>query len=47
MLYRTGADAVVIFHFCFVAFVVTGGLLVLRWRRSDRLSDLQLATVPA
>ena len=33
MFYRTGADAVVIFHFCFVAFVVTGGLLVLRWRR--------------
>ena len=33
MLYRIGADAVVIFHFCFVAFVVTGGLLVLRWRR--------------
>ena len=33
MLYRIGADSVVIFHFCFVAFVVTGGLLVLRWRR--------------
>jgi hypothetical protein len=33
MLYRIGADAVVIFHFCFVAFVVTGGLIVLRWRR--------------
>src|SRR3954463_7527752 len=33
MLYRIGADAVVIFHFCFVAFVITGGLLVLRWRR--------------
>jgi uncharacterized protein DUF2784 len=33
MLYRIGADAVVIFHFCFVGFVITGGLLVLRWRR--------------
>ena len=33
MIYRLAADAVVIFHFCFVAFVVTGGLIVLRWRR--------------
>src|SRR4051794_25174780 len=30
---RLLADAVVIFHFCFVAFVIGGGLLVLRWRR--------------
>ena len=31
--YQYLADAVVVFHFAFVAFVVTGGLLVLRWRR--------------
>ena len=27
------ADAVLVLHFAFVAFVVAGGLLVLRWRR--------------
>ena len=32
--YRTLADAVVVFHFGFVLFVVLGGLLVLRWRRA-------------
>lgn len=31
--YRFLADAVVIFHFAFVAFVLLGGLLVLRWRK--------------
>ena len=31
--YRFLADALVTFHFAFVAFVVVGGLLVLRWRR--------------
>ena len=32
MLERAGADAVLIAHFAFVAFVVLGGLLLLRWR---------------
>lgn len=32
MLYLWLADAAVIAHFAFVAFVVAGGLLVLRWR---------------
>ena len=31
MLYRTLADAVLVFHLAFVLFVVLGGLLVLRW----------------
>lgn len=31
MLYRALADLVVIIHLAFVAFVVVGGLLVLRW----------------
>jgi hypothetical protein len=31
MIYRLGADLVLIFHLAFVAFVVFGGLLVLRW----------------
>jgi hypothetical protein len=31
MLARIGADAVLLFHLAFVAFVVLGGLLVLRW----------------
>lgn len=31
--YRFLADAVVVIHFCFVLFVVLGGLLVLRWRQ--------------
>jgi hypothetical protein len=32
-LFRTAADIVVAAHVVFVAFVVLGGLLVLRWRR--------------
>jgi hypothetical protein len=32
--YRALADAVVVFHFGFVLFVVLGGILVLRWRRA-------------
>jgi hypothetical protein len=31
--YKFLADAVVIFHFAFVGFVLFGGLLALRWRR--------------
>lgn len=31
--YKLLVDALVAFHFGFVAFVITGGLLVLRWRR--------------
>ena len=31
MAYRLLADAVIVFHVAFVAFVVLGGLLVLRW----------------
>lgn len=31
MLYRTLADAVLIVHLVFVAFVVLGGVLVLKW----------------
>jgi hypothetical protein len=34
MLYRILADAAVLIHAAFVAYVVFGGLLVLRWRRS-------------
>ncbi len=34
MGYRFLADALVVFHFCFVAFVLTGGVLVLRWRKA-------------
>jgi hypothetical protein len=33
MFYRVLADLVVLLHFAFVAFVVLGGLLVLRWPR--------------
>ena len=33
MGYRLLADCVVIFHFCFIAFVLFGGVLVLRWPR--------------
>jgi uncharacterized protein DUF2784 len=29
--FQMGADAVVVLHFCFVLFVLLGGLLVLRW----------------
>ncbi len=32
-LSRVAADAVVLLHVAFVAFVVLGGVLVLRWRR--------------
>jgi hypothetical protein len=31
MTYRIAADAVVVVHFAFIAFVVLGGLLVARW----------------
>jgi hypothetical protein len=34
MLYRLLADAVVVLHLGFVAFVVFGGLLTLRWPRA-------------
>jgi hypothetical protein len=34
MIWRLLADLLVAFHFCFVLFVVLGGLLVLRWRRA-------------
>jgi hypothetical protein len=34
MLYRLGADAVLLLHFGFVLFVVLGGLLALRWPRA-------------
>jgi len=33
MLFRAAADIVVVVHAAFVAFVVMGGLLVMRWRR--------------
>ncbi|HLB85193.1 MAG TPA: DUF2784 domain-containing protein, partial [Steroidobacteraceae bacterium] len=33
MRYRLLADAVLIVHLAFIAFVVLGGLLVLRWPR--------------
>ncbi|MGH7671157.1 MAG: DUF2784 domain-containing protein [Gemmatimonadaceae bacterium] len=33
MAYRWAADAIVVVHLAFVAFVVLGGLLVLRWPR--------------
>src|SRR2546423_15456937 len=33
MLFRLSADLVLLVHFVFVAFVVLGGLLVLRWPR--------------
>lgn len=32
MLYRVGADAVLLLHFSFIAFVLFGALLALRWR---------------
>jgi len=32
MLYRTLADVVVVTHLAFIAFVLLGGLLLLRWR---------------
>lgn len=33
MAYRFLADIVLVLHFCFVIFVVFGGLLAVRWRR--------------
>ncbi|HVX41369.1 MAG TPA: DUF2784 domain-containing protein [Gemmatimonadaceae bacterium] len=33
MWYRRAADLVLLVHFAFVAFVVLGGVLALRWRR--------------
>jgi Protein of Unknown function (DUF2784) len=33
VLYRLAADAVLLLHLAFVAFVVLGGFLVLRWRK--------------
>jgi hypothetical protein len=33
MFFRIGADLVVIVHFAFIAFIILGGLLVLRWPR--------------
>ncbi len=33
MLYRALADAILLAHVAFVAFVVLGGLLVLKWRK--------------
>ncbi|MGF6594633.1 DUF2784 domain-containing protein [Pseudomonas sp. 2835] len=32
MLYRLGADGLVLFHLLFIVFVLFGGLLVLKWR---------------
>ena len=32
MLYRVCAEAVLLLHFAFIAFVLLGGLLALRWR---------------
>ena len=34
MLYRIGADLIVILHLAFVVFVLVGGALVLWWRRA-------------
>lgn len=34
MIYRLLADAIVVFHFAFVLFVVFGGLLALRWPKA-------------
>jgi hypothetical protein len=33
MPYGALADAVLVLHLCFIVFVVSGGLLALRWRR--------------
>ena len=35
VLYHLGADAVLILHLAFVAFVVLGGIAVARWPRID------------
>lgn len=32
MFYRVGAETVLLVHFAFIAFVLFGGLLALRWR---------------
>jgi len=32
MLYRLAADSLVLFHLCFILFVLFGGLLALKWR---------------
>ncbi len=32
MLYRLAADGLVLFHLCFILFVLFGGLLALKWR---------------
>ena len=32
MIYRSLADLVLILHFCYVIFVIFGGLLILRWK---------------
>ncbi|MFK0087924.1 DUF2784 domain-containing protein [Pseudomonas sp. NPDC090755] len=32
MLYRLGADGLVLFHLLFIVFVLLGGLLALKWR---------------
>ncbi|WP_454061852.1 DUF2784 domain-containing protein [Candidatus Nitrospira salsa] len=31
MLFRSLADLVLVFHLCFILFVLVGGLLILRW----------------
>ncbi|NMY27135.1 DUF2784 domain-containing protein [Pseudomonas sp. WS 5021] len=33
MFLRIAADSLVLFHLCFILFVLFGGLLALRWRR--------------
>lgn len=33
MIYRILADGILLTHFCFVVFVVFGGLIALRWRK--------------
>ncbi|HEX5646532.1 MAG TPA: DUF2784 domain-containing protein [Nitrospira sp.] len=42
MLYRLGADCIVILHFGFVLFVLVGGLLLVKW---PRLAWLHLPAV--
>lgn len=42
MLYRLGADLIVILHFGFVLFVLVGGLLLVKW---PRLAWLHLPAV--
>ena len=42
LIYRLGADLVLIFHLAFVGFVVLGALLVLRW---PRLMPVHVAAV--